>query len=166
MCRKASLVYTDLVTRQAWRDPWEALIDGLLPGRPAIWVCRGLEPKSLTHVDPLLMVHIMSLPRTLAAVARLPERRQKHKVISGTITHRHQTERQLKISQGCLVAIFNSTAISTKAAFFSKLCYYTSFQGPKLSGANVVPISQIRMTAIIIYCRKLKCTSLGWPPMT
>lgn len=70
-------VHTDLVARQTRRDPWKSLQDALLSGRPKVRVCWGLKPQTVSHVDPLLMVHVMGFPRALAAVARLPESTQK-----------------------------------------------------------------------------------------
>jgi hypothetical protein len=70
-------VYTDLVARQTRRNPWKPLRNALLSGRPKMRVCRGLEPKTVSHIDPLLMVHVMGFPRALATVARFPERKNK-----------------------------------------------------------------------------------------
>ena len=63
-------------------------------------------------------------------------------------------------SESCYFTLHKS------CVFFVKIYYHTSFQDPKLCGVNAVPISNVRVSAILVIlisllCLKLRSMKLG-----
>jgi hypothetical protein len=62
---------------------------------------------------------------------------------------------------------FYKHIILTNVAHFSKLYYYTSYEDTKLSDTYVIPGSEIRASAMLLFdFRELRTMALGCLPMT
>jgi hypothetical protein len=49
---------------------------------------------------------------------------------------------------------------STRVAYFSRICYHTTFRDPYLPGAGVTSKSNVRATAMFVFVMKLKNTKV------